>query len=215
MKINSTHVLSVLVFASLLTSGFTAFRLVQLEQQVESIRNAEPSQQNAQTVSLPTGTPDIYGEELGVRYQDVSRDNPQKAEKTIQKFASRDSIELSNTNKQRYINILYEMNGGISCEYCCEAQAVITENGEPGCGCAHAVAMRGLTKYLLKNHGEEITDNEIFEEVSRWKIRYFPAQTKSKMKGLQERGAEVTYVNLASNEYRGVSSSKGDWVGDC
>lgn len=214
-RIKPVHLLSVLVFISVLTSGFTAFKLNQVEKELESLRNAGPGQENARVVSLPTGTPDIYGKELDVEYQDVSQESPQKAEKVLKKFSSYDGIELSEENRQRYIDILYDMNGGISCEYCCEARSVINEKGEPGCGCSHAVAMRGLTKYLLKNHGEEMTNQEIFGEVSRWKTRYFPKQTESKAAALQQQGTEVTYVNLASNEYRGVSSSKGGWVGDC
>lgn len=221
IRIKPFHLLSALVFLSLITSGFTAFKLVQLENSVNSIGAAQPSdvagstEEANQQFSFPTGTPAAYGEELDVRYGDVSQDNPDRAEKTIRKFASYESIELSENERERYINILYLMNGGISCEYCCEARSVITEDGEPGCGCSHAAAMRGLTKYLLENNGNQMTDREIFEEVSKWKTRYFPTQTESKAEGLRDQGAEVTYINLASNQYRGVSSRKGGWVGDC
>lgn len=213
-ELKPLHILSALVFISLAFSGFTAYQMIQIQEEVASIQTSQVST-SSKPVSLPRGTPEVYGEELNVEYQDVSSENKQRAEEVIQKFAGFEKIQLSQQNKDRYINILYKMNGGISCEYCCEAQSVITRNGKPGCGCAHAAAMRGLTKYLLKNHGEEMTDEEIFEEVSKWKTRFFPQQTKAKAAGLQEKDAEVTYVNLASNEYRGVSSDKGGWVGDC
>ncbi|MFB6242192.1 MAG: hypothetical protein ABEJ36_05335 [Candidatus Nanosalina sp.] len=213
-ELRPLHLLSILVFISLAFSGFTAYQMTQLQEEVASIQASQVST-SSKPVSLPTGTPEVYGEELGVKYQDVSRENRQRAEEVIQKFSGYETIQLSQSNKHRYVEILYEINGGISCEYCCEARSVITKEGESGCGCAHAAAMRGLTKYLLKNHGEEMTDRRIFTEISKWKTRFFPQQTKAKAAGLKEKSVEVTYVNLASNEYRGVSSDKGGWVGDC
>lgn len=214
MNNRAIYILSGLVLASTVLSGINAMQVMKVENRVAEIEPVQPAQESA-SFSFPTGTPRVYGDELDLQYEHVSQENPEKAEETIQKFASFDSIELSDGKKDRYTDILYEMDGGISCEYCCEAESVITAKGKPGCGCAHAVAMRGMTKYLLKNHGDEMRDREIFEEVAKWKTRYFPEQTRAKVKGLDEQGTEVAFANLASNDYRGVSSREGGWVGDC
>jgi hypothetical protein len=210
----AVYLLAGLLVVSTILSGFNAVQVVEVENRVAEIESVQPAQESA-SFSFPTGTPQVYGEELAVEYEHVSDENPEKAEDTIQKFAAHDSIELEEEKKQRYVKILHEMEGGISCEYCCEAESVITADGKPGCGCSHAVAMRGLAKYLLKNHGNEMSDREIFEEVAKWKTRYFPEQTRAKVNGLNEQGSEVTFANLASNDYRGVSSREGGWVGDC
>ena len=84
---------------------------------------------------------------------------------------------LSAEEKKRYTDI----NLRISCEFCCGAKAIVFENGEASCGCAHSQAMRGLTAYLIKNHGAEYTDNQILRELAIWKGRYFPKQMIQKM----------------------------------
>ena len=38
--------------------------------------------------------------------------------------------------------------------------------------------MRGLSAYLIKNH-PEISNEQILEELRKWKITYFPKQTLS------------------------------------
>ena len=122
---------------------------------------------------IPKGIPDIYGNELSISYDDVSSSNPQKADSTIQKLGYLDrSITLEGADLTRYIKILYTMENGMSCEYCCGARAIIFENGEPACGCAHSYAMRGLSKYLITQHGPEFTDEQIFEEVGKWKTLF-------------------------------------------
>src|SRR3989344_8740896 len=96
---------------------------------------------------IPTGIPKIYGKELSVSYDDISPNNPRKADSTIGVLGNLDtSITLSGDNLQRYINIASQ----ISCEYCCGAESIIFSNGQAACGCAHSYAMRGLTKYLIK-----------------------------------------------------------------
>src|SRR3989344_8595412 len=105
---------------------------------------------------MPKGVPAIYGKELGVSYDDVSPNDPEKADQTIRKLGIIDQeITLSGADKERYINILYKLNNGISCEYCCGARAIIFADGQPACGCAHSYAMRGLAKYLITEHGSE------------------------------------------------------------
>lgn len=167
----------------------------------------------------PTGVPEVYGQELAVSYNDVSPSSPQKADSTIRKLGMMDQqLTLSASQQERYINVLYKMNNGISCEYCCGAKAIIFENGQPACGCAHSYAMRGLAKYLIINHGSEYTDEQLVEEISKWKTLFFPTQIQQKAQILKAKGIELTYTNLASNKYRGIeqgASAGGGMVGGC
>ena len=106
---------------------------------------------------LPTGIPSVYGNELKISFDDVSANTPQRADSTIAVLKNIDRSEtLTGTNLQRYIHILYEKENGISCEFCCGARSVIRSDGSAACGCAHSGSMRGLAKYLIKYHGDEI-----------------------------------------------------------
>jgi len=67
--------------------------------------------------------------------------------------------------------------------------------------------MRGLAKYLIKNHNSEYSDDEILEELGKWKTLFFPAQITKKAEILNGKGIELSYINLASNKYRGIESS--------
>lgn len=171
--------------------------------------------------SLPSGVPEIYGSELGISFDDVSASNPQKADETIRLLGNIDrETELTGTDLERYINILYRLENGISCEYCCGARAVIFETGDAACGCAHSYAMRGLTKYLILNHGDEMSDEQILEEIGKWKSLFFPSQIANKAVILSSKGVELNFINLASNKYRGIersvaSGSSGGMVGGC
>lgn len=165
----------------------------------------------------PTGTPAIYGAELGVNYDDVSEANPGLADQTIGKLSGYDTgISLEGEQLNRYIKI----GSSISCEYCCGAPSIIFSNGQAACGCAHSYAMRGLAKYLIKNHGSEYTDEQILEELGKWKVLFFPGVHAQKAAVLEQSGIPLNYVNLASNKYRGaekgsVSGSGGSMVGGC
>jgi len=164
---------------------------------------------------IPKGIPNIYGEELGVKYDDVSINNPRLADQTIQKLAAYEDEELSAELMQRYIRI----GSSISCEYCCGAQAIIFSNGQRACGCAHSYAMRGLAKYLLLNHSD-MTDEEILNELGKWKVLFFPGVHEQKAQVLKAQGVDPTnYINLASNLYRGAekgqTTGSGSMVGGC
>lgn len=149
---------------------------------------------------IPKGIPRIYGKELRVSYDDVSALNQQKADAIIKRLGNLDEqISLKDKELERYISAVSQM----SCEYCCGVESIIFSNGKPACGCSHSYAMRGLAKYLIKNHGDEFTDDEILEELGKWKTLFFPAQMAQKAKVLQENGIELNYINLASNKYRG------------
>ena len=167
---------------------------------------------------LPKGIPLIYGKELGISYDDVSVNNPNKADTTIKKLGALDEqISLTPPQQQRYITILYTLEKGISCEYCCGAPAIITSKGDPACGCAHSYAMRGIAKYLITRHGTEYTDRQILEEAGKWKTLFFPGQMQLKAQVLQQQGIEINYINLASNKYRGIEQGKsaGGMIGGC
>ena len=58
---------------------------------------------------IPTGVPAVYGEELGITYDDVSPNNAQKTEETINLLGNIDRIEtLEGAELERYIDILYK-----------------------------------------------------------------------------------------------------------
>lgn len=130
---------------------------------------------DAVKLSFIQGTPDVYGAELKVSFDDVQ--NSMNIMKQFDLGYGNNKPALSAEEKKRYTDI----NLRISCEFCCGAKAIVFENGEPSCGCAHSQAMRGLTAYLVKNHGTEYSDDEILRELAKWKGRYFPKQMIQKM----------------------------------
>lgn len=163
---------------------------------------------------IPLGIPAVYGAELGVKYDDVSPNNPELADRTISALAEFEGTELSGNALERYIKI----GSSISCEYCCGAKAIIFSNGERACGCAHSYAMRGLAKYLLTKHSD-MSDESILSELGKWKVLFFPSVHEQKAQVLKAQGINHTdYINLASNKYRGVEqgqTSGGSMVGGC
>jgi hypothetical protein len=162
---------------------------------------------------IPSGVPEIYGAELGVSYDDVSPSNPRLADATIAKLRSYEDLELNSEEMARYIKI----GSSISCEYCCGAKAIIFSNGQRACGCAHSYAMRGLAKYLLRNH-PDMSDEDILSELGKWKVLFFPGIHEGKAKVLEAKGIDSTnYINLASNLYRGIERGQatGGMVGGC
>ena len=163
---------------------------------------------------IPTGVPKVYGKEMGVSYDSISPSNPRLADQTISSLGEFDiSITLTGKDLERYIKIVSE----ISCEYCCGAKSIIFSNGQPACGCAHSYAMRGLAKYLITKHGSEFTDDQILEEMGKWKVLFFPEIHMQKAAALKQNGIELNYINLASNLYRNIEkgASGGAMVGGC
>lgn len=164
---------------------------------------------------IPQGVPRLYGKEIGISFDDVSSQSAQKADSTIKRLGVLDQqITLSGGDKERYIRIASK----ISCEYCCGAPSIISPTGEAACGCAHSFAMRGLAKYLITQHPQEFTDDEILEELGKWKTLFFPGPISQKAKILKSKGIPLNYINLASNKYRGIEqgASSGDaMVGGC
>src|SRR3989338_7320058 len=205
-----------LIIAAVLLTVFNQFQILKVNSYLQNSNSFTTGlatgvkSVNALDV-VPKGIPEVYGKELGINYDEISVNNPQKADLTIRKLALFDnSINLDGDLLERYIKITNSM----SCEYCCGAEAITFSNGEPACGCAHSYAMRGLAKYLLTNH-KEMTDEAILEELGKWKTLFFPDTLNAKASVLKEKGIDLNYVNLASNKYRGIEqgNSQGGMVG--
>ncbi|MBI2038154.1 MAG: hypothetical protein HYT15_04520 [Candidatus Magasanikbacteria bacterium] len=131
--------------------------------------------EDAVKLAFIQGIPEVYGAELNVNF-----DQPAESMGALKQFDlgyGRNKPDLSAEEKKRYTDI----NLKISCEFCCGAKAIVFENGEPSCGCAHSQAMRGLTAYLIKNHGTEYSDDQILRELASWKSRWYPKQMVQKM----------------------------------
>ena len=209
MKIERLSML--LLVAALAVVLFNSFQISQLKES-DTITGAAVIKVSEQDV-IPKGVPKIYGSELGVSFDDISSLNQQLADATINKLGALDrSIELRGGQLQRYIAITSK----ISCEYCCGAASIIFSNGQAACGCAHSYAMRGVAKYLIENHGDEYSDDEVLEELGKWKTLFFPSQLSQKAEVLSENGIELNYINLASNKYRGIEQGAGGgMVGGC
>src|SRR3989344_3692407 len=193
-----------LMIAVLFVNGFNIYQMQGMENgvvanQVSGMANSVPNENDIQAGLvdvMPKGMPRIYGSELGVGYDDIDSSNQQKADASIKKLGMLDQqIKLSGEGKDRYVRIV----SSISCEYCCGVESIINKDGSAACGCAHSFAMRGVAKYLIKNHGAEFTDDQILEELSKWKILFFPSQMAKKAAVMESRGVQLSYINLASN----------------
>ena len=149
---------------------------------------------------ISSGQPAIYGQELNVSFDTVQ--SSMNIMSQMDPTYGRQKITLAGDNLSRFI----EVGLKISCEYCCGAKAIIDKNGQAACGCAHSFAMRGLAKYLITNHGNEYTDEQILEEMGKWKTLFFPGKITQKARVLQDKGIALIYVNLASNKYRGIEN---------
>lgn len=149
---------------------------------------------------IPKGIPEIYGSELGISF-----DQPETAIVTLSKLDGGWTdgqgndltdgkgikfADLAPAEQQRYLQIASKT----SCEFCCGARTLITRQGEAACGCAHSAAMRGLAKYLLKNHASEFSDQQILEQVTKIKTLSFPKQMVQRALELQAAGQPVDSV---------------------
>lgn len=187
---------------------FNEFRILGLNNKISGSGVSDiPTQ--IKTVSAldvsPKGVPDVYGKELGISYDDVSVSNQKKADGTISKLGLFDTrIKLEGELLKRYIKI----TNSIGCEYCCGLQSITTPQGEPACSCLHSFAMRGLAKYLLTQH-PEISDDQILEELGKWKTLFFPDAIGAKAVVLKAKGIELNYINLASNKYKDIEKTGG------
>lgn len=145
------------------------------------------------TEFIPSGIPDIYGQEL-----DISFDKVQDAINRVSIYGptygeEEEKIILEGDDLERYKKI----GASIACEYCCGVKTLTKEDGTAACGCAHSIMMRGLAAYLIKNHPNEFSDEQILAELEKWKITYFPKQTlSSKLAEMKEAGDSSIEVIL-------------------
>lgn len=138
--------------------------------------------EDAVKLAYMQGIPDIYGPELAVNFDEAQ--NSMNIMKRFDLDYGSNKPALTMEEMKRYTNV----NLRISCEFCCGAKAIVDQNGKASCGCAHSQAMRGLTAYLIKNHGAQYTDDEILRELARWKGRFYPKQMVKKMSGQLQSG---------------------------
>lgn len=141
---------------------------------------------------IPTGLPEDYGTELGVSFDDpvAGIDVLARLDRAIPTTA------LTAAEKERYIAV----TSHISCEFCCSAPAVTDSSGRDLCGCAHSAAFRGLTKYLVKNHPDSWTNDEIYGELTRWKSLFYPKNMVQKGVALVNAGLELDAAALNDNQ---------------
>ncbi|HLC60691.1 MAG TPA: hypothetical protein VJJ52_04635 [Candidatus Nanoarchaeia archaeon] len=205
-----------ILIAVVFIMGFNAYQISQLKHIGNSVsgmndmntatRNSMANLAASTKTNLsitPKGIPEIYGGELEISYDDVSAADQKKADATIKKLGMLDQqITLNGDDLKRYISVA----GQISCEYCCGTDSIIFPDGKAACGCQHSFAMRGVAKYLIKNHPADYTDDGILEELSKWKILFFPEQMAKKAAVMESKGIELNPINLASNKYRNIEN---------
>ncbi len=206
---NTRFLLIVIAFAAILVQANNFILENNINSAIQENKNisfsAEPQNitQGNRQLSLsdiiPSGTPEVYGTELGVSY-----DKPIEGLAILQKLDNQ--ITLEGQLEERYIKI----GTSISCEFCCDAKSITFADGKPACGCAHSFAMRGLAKYLLKNHGDTMTDQQILNELVKWKTLFFPKQ-------MTERAVQLAADNGNFDQelLNKVNSSVPDMVGGC
>lgn len=147
------------------------------------------------TEVIPKGVPQVYGSELGVSFEaDI--------DSMTGILRSFEDHPLSEQQMKRYVSI----GSRIACEYCCDAKTLVFADGTRACGCAHSYAMRGLAKYLLVNHPDHYTDDQILLELGKWKAVFFPKQTIAK--------AVAKYVASGSID-ASVLTEMPNMVGSC
>ena len=162
--------------------------------------------QDAIKAVIPTGTPS-YGPEIGVSF-----DDPVNSLNALAKLDSTlPTSSLSEAEKARFVNI----GTKIACEFCCGAQAVVDQNGRSLCGCSHAASFRGLSKYLIKNHPTEWTDDEILLELTRWKSLYYPKNMVEKAVAALQNNLDLTPAVLNDRDLlKKISAGDKTSIGD-
>lgn len=135
--------------------------------------------------SIPTGVPAVYGQELGVDFDQV-QESMNKMRVFGPTYGEEDKkIVLEGDELERFIKVADQT----ACEYCCGVDSLVKEDGSAACGCAHSIVMRGLVAYLIKNHSDQFSDEAILAEINNWKKVFFPKQTLAvKFDELKEAG---------------------------
>lgn len=162
--------------------------------------------QDAIKAVIPTGTP-AYGAELGVSFDDPVN--------SLEILANLDgqvpTSTLTEAEKARFINV----GTKISCEFCCGAPSVIDDTGRSLCGCSHAASFKGLAKYLIKNHPDAWTDDEILLELTKWKALYYPRNMVEKAVAALNNNLELTPAVLNDRDLlKKISAGDKTSIGD-
>ncbi len=168
----------VLPFVTLLVGLGIGFVLSQIKRSFSASRGCPLEAQaylkfkQIKTDFIPQGVPEDYGSELGISF-----DRVQEAINKVRVFGPTfgqegKKIILVGKDKERYIRIGKQT----ACRYCCGVDALVKDDGEAACGCAHSIMMRGLAAYLIKNR-PQWSDDKILAELNRWRRTFFPKQT--------------------------------------
>ncbi len=179
---NSLYFVGILIFLLLLFNQYMLISIASGIMRDDAVYLTGDSAADAQILIFSKGVPEIYGFELGVKYDFDLRDQDMmnammEKMSTFDRGSKKIDVDaLPADFKKRYVNI----GSRIACEFCCGAKTLIFPNGQPACECAHSSAMRGLALYLLKNHSNEFSDERILQELARWKSLYFPKQMMKK-----------------------------------
>lgn len=155
--------------------------------------------QDAVNAVIPTGKPDVYGDELEVTF-----DKPQESLNILAALESQISFDsLTSVQQDRYHNV--GSHPTTSCGFCCGRSNIGFAIGRGGivadseqCGCAHNKGFSGLTKYLLKNHENEFTDEQIIAEIQKWKGLFFPKQMIAKYLQAQAEQGKLSDTSVLS-----------------
>lgn len=148
-------------------------RLAVLEQEVRQLRVLNPYYRfkEIRAEAIPSGIPDTYGAVLNVSFDQVQASI--NVMRSFDPTYGKDKIVLEGADLERYIRV----GSATACQYCCEARTLVKPDGVAACGCAHSQAMRGLAAYLITNYPDGYTDEELVEELNRWRVVFFPKQT--------------------------------------
>lgn len=113
------------------------------------------------------------------------------SEQGLQTLVDYQLISLTGEDQQRYIKI--GSSPDTACEYCCGIgeRGALRDDGNIACGCAHNIALAGLIKFLIQ---QGYTDEQILEEIQRWKAYFFPRGYVIEV--LEERGINPESVGL-------------------
>jgi len=133
---------------------------------------------------MPSGNAP-YAQEFSLSYDQVER-----SLQTLVAFHKQ--ISLNSKEKERYIKI--GTTPHTACEFCCGvgSRGFASSSGRLNCECAHNIAFSGLTKYLIKN--TDMSDQEILEEIKKWKALFFPREMLSQE--LEKQGIDPEIAGL-------------------
>ncbi len=112
------------------------------------------------------GTQSAYGLEYGTSGYN----------KLLEYYQTIELDSMTQQQKERFIRIGTQDKTG--CGPCCGLGngPAIDSSGEIRCGCGHNLALVGLMKYLVTQHGDGFTDAQIFDEIVKWKKVFWPGQ---------------------------------------